>query len=123
MPNTRVPATGEAMPAAKINSNIEEETPYQKVRRIAKELSDALAECDPQFHYSFVEVHARTPKGERHIYFNCMPAEDRLHHYARCFAQAAMEVDPTATESGLFTGEEGHPVRFAVTVSAKRGEA
>jgi len=117
MPNMHVPATGEAMPIA---NEAEKESPYAKVRRLARELSDALAECDERFGYSFVEVHAKTATGDRPVYFSCMTAQERLGYHARCFAQAAHEIDPEAVEYGLFSGEEGHPTRFAVFVSAKQ---
>lgn len=109
MPNNCVPAAAEGLPE---NPEI-----WIKVRRLAKELSQALAECEGGHWMATIHPHQ---EGRRPILFSHISetAENRLEYHAKQYAIAARDIDPDALELGMgrAVGSEAN-TRFYLSVS------
>lgn len=109
MPNATVPAAAEGLPE---NPEI-----WIKVRRLARELSQALSECEDGQWMATVHPYQ---EGRRPILFSDIDetAENRLEYHAKQYAIAARDIDPDALELGMgrAVGSEAN-TRFYLSVS------
>lgn len=116
MPNTSVPAAGEAMPAAHTPEII-----VDRVQRLAEELQTALGEwANGQF--SAVINPVGHPGGIHYRNVGTSP-ESRLSYAARAYKMAAQAVDPTVTEWMEWKPEGDNPCRFGIYGSRPFKEA
>lgn len=88
-----------------------------KVRGLARELSQALAECEGGQWMATIHPHR---EGRRTILFSDVSetAENRLEYHAKHYAIAARDIDPDALELGMgrAVGSEAN-TRFYLSVS------
>ncbi|CAI2932470.1 hypothetical protein [Aminobacter niigataensis] len=96
---------------------VEPEHPWVKARRLARELSNALAQCDEG--RSMAYIYPASAGYHSNILFGDMggSAEHRLEFHAKAYSMAARDIDPTATS--LWMGravDDSNPQRFNVVV-------
>ncbi|MBA8910169.1 hypothetical protein [Aminobacter ciceronei] len=90
---------------------------WVKVRRLARELSQALAECEGAQWMATIHPHQ---EGRRPILFSDISetAENRLEYHAKHYAIAARDIDPDARELGMGRAVGSEPnTRFYLSVS------
>lgn len=139
MPNTPVPATGEAMPVAVETT----ESALERFERLTFEIGGMLDEYykgrfavlvypnSDEFSGACVLVNLASLKSYANeltrvmaTRLSGMTARERPNYHAEQYARAAREIDPTATE--LWRGEavdDDNPQRFNLIVARKQGRA
>lgn len=118
-----LPACGMAAIVPSAAGAAEPEHPWVKARRLARELSATLAECDEGT--MMAEVYPAS-SGRRSPFmfidaeWRQFTAQDRLKYHAQAYGRAAKEIDPTATELWMGTGVGDNPQRFSLIVAQNR---
>jgi hypothetical protein len=95
----------------------EPEQPWVKARRLARELSEALTQCDDG--HSMAYIYPSSAGYYSNVLFGDMEgsAEHRLEFHAKAYAMAARDIDPTATS--LWMGravDPDNPHRFNIVI-------
>jgi len=93
------------------------EHPWAKARRLARELSEALTQCDDG--HSMAYIYPSSAGYHSNVLFGDMEgsAEHRLEFHAKAYAMAARDIDPTATS--LWMGravDPENPHRFNIVI-------
>lgn len=96
---------------------VEPEHPWVKARRLARELSDTLTQCDDG--HSMAYIYPSSAGYHSNVLFGNMEgsAEHRLEFHAKAYAMAARDIDPTAGEMWMGRAVDAeNPHRFNIVI-------